>query len=981
MLFHQAPERLFVASAKSGDGLDIEDVGLHLGKPEAIRWSSSQEAAPVHQVFLPCFFGYEPKLSVASLSLLVSPSGHLRPDPDPLTPATLEEAAVRRIVEAFAAGEGSGLLHLGAAELDTELDPPLAYFRDFARTLIARVCQLAEPERALEAGEPALEEAALGRLLLTLPPMRGAEYASAEQLHRWWAETRQALRARVEMEGTTVESVLHAASPVWNLVGRVHFHLAENRRDPERPFAFLATYTVGVSAGGKVRHAPLGQALREYAGTRNRRALLALLAPVDRASERCAWVRALLDSGALYQPLAWSAAEALVLLRDVEALEAAGLQVRIPEHWARRRPPRATVQVTVGGKAPGQVGPEALLEFDVAVTLEGETLCSEELRELLAGTEDLVLLRGRWVEVDRAGVTRLLERWSEAERVHAGGIPFHEALRLVAGAEVGAEAELLEGAAEARARIVAGPWLSAALEGLRSPEGLAATDPGDELKAELRPYQQTGLRWLWWLRALGLGGCLADDMGLGKTIQAIALFILCRRRRLHEAHKGGNGATAPARVPSLVVAPASLLGNWKAELTRFAPSLEVLVAHASETPAEALAALDPETLARFDVVLTSYGSLQRLPPLSGRDWDVVVADEAQAIKNASTRQARAMRSLRARCRLALSGTPVENRLGDLWSIFAFSNPGLLGTEREFTAFVKGVEKRAQEGHSAGYGPLRSLVGPYILRRLKTQKQIIADLPDKTEVKAFCGLARKQTALYQQAVQALERDLYRSEGVERRGIVLASLTRLKQICNHPSHWLRDGHWRPEESGKLRRLGELVEEIAARQEKMLVFTQFKEITEPLAAFLSGRFGRPGLVLSGDTAVSRRQKLVQQFQAEDGPPFFVLSLRAGGTGLNLTAASHVVHFDRWWNPAVEDQATDRAFRIGQKRNVLVHKLICRGTLEERIDALIEGKRNLSRQVIEEESGAALTELSNEEILGLVSLDLRTAAAEGSS
>jgi superfamily II DNA or RNA helicase len=909
--------------------------------------------------------------TVASLSLLVSPTGHLRPDPEPSVPAPADDAVARRIVAAFEPGEGAGLLHLGAAELETPLNPILGYFRDLGRTLLGRVCQLGEPEAALAAGEPEIDQATVGRFLLTLPPMRGAEYVQADQVRQWWDQARAALAARVAAESTTVEALLHAASPLWNLVGRVHFHLAENRRDPDRPFAFLATYTQGVSENGKVRHAPLGQALREYAGARNRRALLALLAPVDRAAESCAWVKGLVESGALYQPLAWSPAEALTLLRDVEALEAAGLMVRVPEHWARRHPPRATLQVTVGGKPPGGVGAEALLEFEVAVTLDGQALSAQELRELLAGTEDLVLLRGRWVEVDRAGVSQLLERWTQAQQVHAEGIPFHEALRLVAGAGVAGDAAgLLADAPPEDIRVVPGEWLTGVLDGLRSPDGLAAADPGPELQAELRPYQQAGVRWLWWLRALGLGGCLADDMGLGKTIQAIALFVLCRR-----SHRMGTNGSGGPGTPSLVVCPASLLGNWKAELERFAPSLRLLVAHASETPAEQLGALEAEALSAFDVVLTSYGSLQRLTVLSGMSWDVVVADEAQAIKNAGTKQSRAVRALRARCRLALTGTPVENRLSDLWSIFAFSNPGLLGTDKEFSAFVKGLEARAHDS----YGPLRALVRPYILRRLKTQKQIIADLPDKTELKAFCGLSRKQTALYQQAVQALARDLASSDGMARRGVVLASLTRLKQICNHPSAWLKDGGWDPDESGKLQRLGDLVDEIAARQEKVLVFTQFKEVTQPLAAYLGRRFGRAGLVLSGDTAVGRRQKLVEQFQAEDGPPFFVLSLRAGGTGLNLTAAAHVVHFDRWWNPAVEDQATDRAFRIGQKRNVLVHKLICRGTLEERIDALIESKRQLARQLIEEDGGAALTELSNEEILRLVSLDVRAASAEG--
>jgi SNF2 family DNA or RNA helicase len=330
--------------------------------------------------------------------------------------------------------------------------------------------------------------------------------------------------------------------------------------------------------------------------------------------------------------------------------------------------------------------------------------------------------------------------------------------------------------------------------------------------------------------------------------------------------------------------------------------------------------------------------------------------------------------LRAQIRLALTGTPVENRLGDLWSLFDFTCPGLLGPAKAFGRFVRSAEKRSH----GGYGPLRELVRPYILRRLKSDKRVVADLPDKTEVRAFCGLTRKQIALYQQTVEELREALPGTEGMKRRGVVLASLMRLKQICNHPSHWLGDGSYAPPESGKFARLAELADEIAARQEKALVFTQFREMTHPLAEFLAGVFGRPGLVLSGETEVKKRMGIVEEFQREDGPPFFVLSLKAGGTGLNLTAARHVIHFDRWWNPAVENQATDRAYRIGQKAGVLVQKFVCRGTVEEKIDALLESKVDLSRQILEGTDEVRLTELDNEQLLRLVAIDIRTALAE---
>ncbi|MBZ0235377.1 MAG: DEAD/DEAH box helicase, partial [Deltaproteobacteria bacterium] len=448
----------------------------------------------------------------------------------------------------------------------------------------------------------------------------------------------------------------------------------------------------------------------------------------------------------------------------------------------------------------------------------------------------------------------------------------------------------------------------------------------------------------------------ADDMGLGKTMQVIALLLVTPR---------------PER-RSLLVAPASLVGNWAAELARFAPSLRVLVAHPSAMPAATLAAAEAPDLDGVDLVLTTYGTLSRAPWLTSTPWRLAIIDEAQAIKNPAARQTRVVKSLDAQARIALTGTPVENRLGDLWSIFDFLNPGLLGTAKEFTKFTKELDTR-------GYGPLRELIRPYVLRRLKTDKSVIRDLPDKTEVTAYCGLSRKQAALYQQAVDDLASRLGKSAGIERRGMVLASLLRLKQICNHPSQWLGDGAWDEADSGKLGRMRELAEIIAAKQEKVLVFSQFRETTAPLAAFLAGVFGRPGLVLHGDTAVKERGALVKRFQEDEDVPFFVLSLKAGGTGLNLTAASHVVHFDRWWNPAVEDQATDRAFRIGQQRNVLVHKLVCRGTLEEKIDALIAEKRGLSRQLLEGTDEVKLTELSDAELMHLVALDLKSAVADG--
>jgi non-specific serine/threonine protein kinase len=864
---------------------------------------------------------------------------------------------------AFTRGSGHGLLALGADEIGVALPPALSFWREFAAPYVTGVCtrpiEAADPHRAHPPTPPKSE---LDQFVLAAPPMTGAEYLSAAVLSDLWQELDRAFWAELTEAKCSIEEFLKRRNPAWNLVGRVHFNLAENRKDEAAPFAFLATYTTRLSAHAKAQHVPLGQALREYAGAENRDRLLSLLLPVQRAAESCSWLKAMVDTGEIFHPLRWVPTQAMQLLCDVEKLESAGVVVRMPATWRANRPPRAQVTATVGGRPPSGLGQAALLDFHLEVVLDGERLSKAEVQELLRTSDGLALVRGRWVEVHAERLRETLEHFGEIERTAAEqGISFQEAMRMLAGTDVAADGNSTASVAE-WGKVAAGPWLAETLKGLRTQDGLARVDPGPALKGTLRPYQQDGVRWLYLLAQLGLGACLADDMGLGKTIQVLALLLVLRQQ--------SNGA----RAPSLLVAPASLLANWASELERFAPSLKAVIAHPSEMPAEDLKRMTPEKLRKVDVVITSYGSLLRLPWIAGVSWNLVVLDEAQAIKNASAKQTLAVKKLKAGVRFALTGTPIENRLSDLWSIFDFLNAGLLGSAKEFTSFTKHL---AALSHNP-YRPLRELVRPYILRRLKTDKTVIADLPDKTEVKAFCQLSRKQAALYQQAVEELERRLKKVEGIERKGQVLAFLVRLKQICNHPSQWLGDGAWNPEDSGKWARLREIVETIAAKQEKVLVFTQFRELTRPLEAFLGYVFGRPGLVLDGETEVRKRKELVRQFQEEERIGFFVLSLKAGGSGLNLTAASHVVHFDRWWNPAVENQATDRAYRIGQTKNVLVHKFVCRGTVEEKIDKLIESKQQLSKDLLEGGADFLLTEMNDEDLLRLVALDLNSAQAE---
>ena len=860
-----------------------------------------------------------------------------------------------RIAEAFSKDVGEGLFLLAAEKLDSHPTASFAYFREFARLYLARLCHLPQDgDGQIEPLDPP-EQGELGPFILGVPPMQGAEYISVQVLQDLWRRLDEWTRGRVGRMKGGLGAFLTKHAPRWHQVGRVCFHLAENKRNEDYPFAFMATYTPGLSKKDRVQHLPLGRALDEYAGAKNKKLLVKLLSPVNEAAKRSPFVQELVESGELFHPLAWTPDEAYRLLKDAPLLDESGVVVRLPDWWKKR--PRPRVSVTVGEKSKGRLGMDALLSFNVGLALGEETLSDEEWQSLMEGTDGLVFLKGQWVEVDREKLDEALEHWRAVKGLaDDGAISFVEGMRLLAGAS----ADLTEAATAAEtaewAFVQAGGWLRERLEGLRDPESLDAVKPGRNLRATLRPYQEVGAGWLSFLSELGIGACLADDMGLGKTIQVLALLTANRKKK---------------QGPSLLVLPASLLSNWKAEIERFAPKLVARYIHPSETPKDRLAAMaenPDEALGGVDVVLTTYAMLSRQKWLLDVAWNHVVLDEAQAIKNPGAKQTKTVKKLNSRSRIALTGTPVENRLSDLWSLFDFLCPGLLGSANTFKGFVKSLQER----ETAQYAPLRNLVRPYILRRLKTDKTIIADLPDKTEVRAFCGLSKTQAAVYKKSVRELADSLKTLDGMQRRGLVLAFLMRFKQICNHPSQFLGDGGYDPKDSGKFSRLRAICEEIALRQEKVLVFTQFREMTDPLADFLAGIFGREGLILHGGTPVKRRRSLVEAFGREDGPPFFVLSLKAGGTGLNLTAASHVIHFDRWWNPAVENQATDRAFRIGQTRNVLVHKFVCQGTVEEQIDKIIEEKTAMADEVLDGGAEKLLTEMGDDELLSFVSLDV---------
>ena len=887
-----------------------------------------------------------------TIELGIMPSGQLR-----CFAATTADIPVPiKIEKAFVESLGNGLFALSLYKKTVELSSVFRFWREFACAYMTTRCQLGESAaETLDTIEFTLSSN-VARLLKSAPPMQGAEYLSPTVFEHAWVTMDTWLCKQVNTAGISLAEFLKKKAPHWHQVGRVCFHLAENKQDEDYPFAFIATYITQLSERGNATHQPLGKALQQSAQAQHKKQLVQLLSPVYLASKSSQLIKTLLDSGDIYHPLAWTPDEAYQFIKELPLYERAGLSVKLPDWWKKRARPQ--VSVRIGNSTQKNFTAESLLDFDVTLTLGKQTLSSEEWEQVMRSDDGLVLLKGQWVEVDKERLNEALEHWKNVEQdVAQGGISFIEGMRLLAGSPADLSPVDNNESEQVWSSVQAGAGLRQLLENLRSADTPLLSKIKQTLQATLRPYQQSGLNWLWHLNQLKLGACLADDMGLGKTIQVIALLLVLKKQQTDKS--------------SLLILPASLLGNWKGELEKFSPSLNWLFIHPSQNKIENITKNgDTPDISGKDLIITTYGMLSRQPWLLEQQWQLVILDEAQAIKNPSTRQTKTVKQLNAESRIALTGTPVENRLADLWSLFDFICPGLLGTAKRFQTFVKSLETR---GHDQ-FAPLRNLVQPYILRRLKTDKTVIADLPDKTEVYAYCDLSKKQAALYEKSVRELANALAALEGIKRKGLVLSFLLRFKQLCNHPAQWLGDGKYLPQDSGKFSRLAQLCEEIASRQEKVLVFTQFREMTEPLADFLSGCFGQPGLILHGGTPVAQRKKHVDLFQQEEGPPFFILSLKAGGIGLNLTQASHVIHFDRWWNPAVENQATDRAFRIGQKRNVLVHKMVCLGTIEEKIDKLINEKNTLANDILTSGAETLLTEMSNEDLINLVTLDINS-------
>lgn len=807
-----------------------------------------------------------------------------------------------------------------------------AFVKKVIHVFWEEMTRLPELEMLREKAAASLTAENKRQLLLAVPFAVGAENVTEQWLDMVFCRLNETFQRELAAYDGTVALYLEERNQKLHIPERIFLHLVENRNS-DFPFAFMATYATE-QADGKVVHMPLKYALTEYQNDREK--LLKLLSGLNKAAEKSELIAGFMESGEMFYPLQLTAEEAYEFLKQVEEIEAVGIMCRIPNWW-RRRAGGIRMTFRLGEEKPSMLGFDTIVSLQPQLTVDGAVLTQSDIEKMLSQTEGLAFLKGKWVEVNHKRLQQLLEQM----KVQQEDITLMDALRMEMGTE--------KNSADVGVLITNGKWLGELLQNLRQPQKVRQSTLPRSFQASLRPYQKSGFTWLNYMDTLGFGACLADDMGLGKTVQVLAYLEKLRKR------KGRNSC--------LLVVPASLLGNWEKEAKKFAPQMDFQILHGKTS--ENLA----KDFRESDVFLTitTYGMAARIQELKEKQWECVILDEAQAIKNPLTKQTKEIKKLQTRMRIAMTGTPIENDLTNLWSLFDFLNKGLLGTSKEFKEYCKDLSD-----HSEGYSKLRLMISPFMLRRLKTDKSVIADLPEKLEMLDYAALSKKQTVLYRKEVSKMEEKLINAEwGIQRKGIVLSTIMKLKQICNHPDQYLGQQTYAEEESGKFALLKEICETIYEKRERVLVFTQFKEITEYLQQYLSTIFHAQGYVLHGGTPIHERSRIVDAFQGEKYVPFLVLSVRAGGTGLNLTKANHVIHFDRWWNPAVENQATDRAFRIGQQKNVMVHKLVCKNTIEEKIDEIISGKMQLARDVISSGGENWITELGDAELVKLLRLE----------
>ena len=809
------------------------------------------------------------------------------------------------------------------------------FLRKLSKKFIDELTDIPGLELYREKAKVSLSDEVADEILRIVPFGIGTEYITKQWIEDEFHELNSIYASEIANYEGTVQLYLTEKNQELRVPERIFFHLVDYFED-SYPFAFLATYATEVEKG-VVEHKHLSYALTEYKDDRKK--LLSLLSCLNKAAEVSGLVKEFVESGEMFHPLRLTQEEAYQLLQSIEAIEECGILCRVPNWWKQKKQ-RVSISVNVGEKEPSFVGFDALIAMVPSLAVDGEMLSQEEVDLLLEQAEGLRRIKGKWAEINHKKLKELLELMEE----YQGDLSLVEALRLQSGMEV-TEAE--DEDEDKVPEITNGQWLGDLMNKLRDPHAIKDEKVPSTVQATLREYQEVGYNWLWYMRQLGFGACLADDMGLGKTLQVLTFL-----ERLRSENKEAK---------NLLIVPLTLIGNWESEVKKFTPGIEIKIFHGKKAEL-----LDEEVRKdRVFLNITTYQTARRIEALKEIEWDCLILDEAQAIKNTNTKQTKAVKQIKARYKIAMTGTPIENGLINLWSLFDFLDKGLLGTLTEFKRFVSRLDSNPE-----GYQRVKKVVAPFILRRLKTDKSIIKDLPEKIEQVQYVGLSKEQRTLYRKQIENIEQGIIGGDVINRNKTILTTLMELKQICNHPDHFLKRNDYDEKKSGKFGMLRDICETIYEKRERVLVFTYFKKIAEPLAEYLEDIFGCKGVVLTGDVNPNKREELKEKLNGEEYVPFMVATLKVAGLGLNLTAANHVILFDRWWNPAVENQAIDRAYRIGQIKNVFVYKFVCKGTIEEKINEMIESKKELAENIVG--TGEEwITKLDDEEIMNAFSLE----------
>lgn len=769
-----------------------------------------------------------------------------------------------------------------------------------------------------------LNEDFYNEILGMMPFMLNDKYVSREYINNLFDKMIEIYKKEISNSSGSVKSYFNKKDENLNVASRIYFHLVENTKDEngERPFAFMATYAK--KENKECLHTPLKKALIEFKDDQNK--LIYLLSAVTKASEKSELIKKLVDSREIFSPTYFTAEEAYIFFKEISFYESIGIMCRIPK-WQRTKKNSATIKLEISKKSSFNL--TTLLSLNPQIYIDDEVISAGDLQEILNSESYLTKYKNKWINTSKDELKKILKSIEILEQNNEKKLTLFELMRLEfnPNKNLGIEDDVLM-------ELGYNQWYENFKKELANPNLIKDVEPPKSLNAKLRGYQQIGYNWLSKMLEYGLGACLADDMGLGKTLQIITLLT-----KIYE----------DTEIKTLLVVPSSLMMNWKKEFNKFS-NLEPVILHNN-------AGVKLENFVLENkVYITSYKLAGKLKDY---EFDMLIIDEAQAIKNVGAEQTKTIKAIQSTHKIALTGTPIENNLADLYSLFDFLNKGLLGSQKEF---VKKANKYVADDN---FKELRTLVKPFILRRLKSDKNIINDLPDKLEFDKYVDLSDTQVLLYKKEIENLQEELNKEE--IPKGLVLNYIMKFKQICNHPSQFLNDGIYNEFDSGKFGSLKIIANTVKDNHEQMIVFTQFKEMTEPINNFLKKIFGQEGLVIHGSTSIVKRDQYVTKFNSEEYVPYIVLSLKAGGTGLNLVSANHVVHFDRWWNPAVENQATDRAYRIGQNKNVNVYKFICTDTVEEKIDEIIKSKQLLSDNVLKSSGEAWITKFNKEEILNL--------------